>query len=381
MVSAATPLVGMPNIPRFPEPGQSRLFHSIEPKYSSFSGGTINGSLAGRALSALLPEDTSITRGAKEAELYRRISPSVVLIFTKEALGSGSIISADGLVITNFHVVEGYTKVGVILKPKQEGEPIGSAPVIVADVISVDQIADLALLRLENSSGTLPPPVKFGDYSKVNVGDDVNAIGHPTGEMWTYTKGYVSQVRRAYQWKAEDGIAHTADVIQTQTPINPGNSGGPLLDSSGALIGINAFKTEGEGLNFAIGVDEIQAFLGTRGNRIAEVRPEPKAECKARVLFEGRSKDNTASIRQVDTECHGKADATLVVPDDQSQPIYMLVDTTESGRPNGIIFSLHRDGKWNISYWDTTGSGKWNVVGYHPDGELVPTSYGPYRGK
>ena len=117
--------------------------------------------------------------------------------------------------ITNFHVVEGYTKVGVILKPKQEGEPIGTAPVIVADVIKVDQVADLALLRLELSTGTLPPPVKFGDFSKINVGDDVNAIGHPTGEMWTYTKGYVSQVRRAYQWKAEDGIAHTADVIQT----------------------------------------------------------------------------------------------------------------------------------------------------------------------
>jgi S1-C subfamily serine protease len=77
-------------------------------------------------------------------------------------------------------------------------------------------------------------------------------IGHPTGEAWSYTTGVISQYRQNYEWQAEgNSIRHRADIIQTQTPINPGNSGGPLLSDSSNLIGVNSFKSGGEGLNFA----------------------------------------------------------------------------------------------------------------------------------
>src|SRR6516164_7639410 len=87
--------------------------------------------------------------------------------------------------------------------------------------------------------------------------------------VWTYTTGIISQYRQAYEWQAKDDpIKHKADVIQTQTPINPGNSGGPLLSDSGSLIGVNSFKYDGEGLNFAVSVEEVRKFIGRPGNRI-----------------------------------------------------------------------------------------------------------------
>jgi hypothetical protein len=301
----------------------------------------------------------------------------VVIVFTKEGLGSGSFISSDGTILTCYHVVAGYSKVGIIPKPAEEGAKPDPNSALIADVIKTDQVSDLALLKLEQPIANIAAPLSLGDFSKVSVGDDVHAIGHPTGETWTYTKGYVSQIRRAYQWTAEDGLAHTADVIQTQTPINPGNSGGPLLNSTGALIGVNAFKDTGEGLNFAVGSDEILEFTHRHGNRVAKIA-STTPDCKPQVLFEGRNSDNSASIRQTDIQCHGKPDLTLVVPDDQTRPIYILVTTSETDMPDGVILSLHRDGNWNISYWDSKRTGKWDTIGYHPDGKIAPSSFGPY---
>ena len=241
-------------------------------------------------------------RGAKEADVYRRIAPSVVLVETNDAIGSGSVISTDGEIITNWHVVKGYSKVGIVFKPADEGVSVGASRAFVADVLKHDEVADLALLQLKTLPTTMPAAVHFGDFAKVSVGDDVNAIGHPSGETWTFTKGYVSQIRKGFQWHSDDAVMHLADVIQTQTPINPGNSGGPLLDAKGALIGINAFKAEGEGLNFAIGVDEIQQFIARRIDRIAQEETASTSECKPSIIFEGRNAADAASIRQMDTE-------------------------------------------------------------------------------
>ena len=95
----------------------------------------------------------------------------------------------------------------------------------------------------------------------MQVGADVHAIGHPAGEAWTYTKGIVSQIRPGYEWQPKASVKHVADVIQTQTPINPGNSGGPLISDDGRLIGVNSFKKDGEALNFAVSIGEVEKFL------------------------------------------------------------------------------------------------------------------------
>jgi len=71
-------------------------------------------------------------------------------------------------------------------------------------------------------------------------------------------------------------------------------------------------------------------------------------------------------------------DFTYVSPDDQSKPVFVLVTTSETEKPDGIIYSFHRDGVWNISYWDSKRAGNWDTIGYHPDGKFVPSSYGPY---
>ena len=157
---------------------------------------------------------------------------------------------------------------------------------------------------------------------------DVHAIGHPSGEAWTYTTGVISQYRQGYEWKAEDDpIKHKADIIQTQTPINPGNSGGPLLSDSSSLIGVNSFKAGGEGLNFAVSVDEVRKFIARSGNRIRQTSSAPKSdrECKAKEYRNSELKKNDATVVSFDMFCTGKDTGELVTPDDKSQAISLSI--------------------------------------------------------
>lgn len=175
----------------------------------------------GRALARLQADSQAATRGATETRVYQRAAPAVVLVLADEALGSGALISADGKILTNLHVVGDAKEVGVIFKPAIEGAAIGKADVRRAKVLRRDDVADLALIQVaEVPTGVTPLPI--GESSSLQVGADVHAIGHPTGETWTYTRGVVSQIRRAFAWKTEDKILHEATVVQTQTPINPG---------------------------------------------------------------------------------------------------------------------------------------------------------------
>jgi Trypsin-like peptidase domain len=162
-----------------------------------------------------------------------------------------------------------------------------------ADVIKLDVRRDLALLRPVSIPSRRPLDISTEDT--IDVGTDVVAIGHPTGEAWTFTKGIVSAFRPDYEWTGgPNDSKHIATVIQTQTPINPGNSGGPLLTEDGKIVGVNAFGTKGtEGINFAIAAKEILAFLAnirlpsptdpscnreapTNGGRHGSVRSAPK---------------------------------------------------------------------------------------------------------
>jgi serine protease Do len=155
-------------------------------------------------------------------------------------VGSGFILSADGFVMTNAHVVDGADEVIVTLTDKREFK---------ARVIGADKRTDVAVLKIE---ATGLPAVKIGDASKVRVGEWVMAIGSPFGLDSTVTAGIVSAKQR--------DTGDYLPFIQTDVAINPGNSGGPLLNMRGEVIGINSqiYSRSGgfQGISFAIPIDE-----------------------------------------------------------------------------------------------------------------------------
>jgi serine protease Do len=161
----------------------------------------------------------------------------------EKALGSGVIISPEGYILTNNHVVDGATSVVVTLHDKREFK---------ARVIGTDARTDIAVIKIDGGNF---PALTLGDSSKVEVGDIVLAIGNPFGVGQTVTSGIVSATGRGGL-----GIEQVEDFIQTDAPINPGNSGGALVDDEGHLIGINTAILAGnsggnQGIGFAVPIN------------------------------------------------------------------------------------------------------------------------------
>jgi serine protease Do len=160
----------------------------------------------------------------------------------EKSLGSGVIVSPEGYILTNNHVVDGATEVKVTLYDKREFD---------AKIIGTDPKTDVAVLKIDASS---LKPVTLGDSTKVEVGDTALAIGNPFGVGQTVTRGIISATGRGNL-----GIEDYEDFIQTDAPINPGNSGGALINDRGELVGINtAILTHGEGsegIGFAVPVN------------------------------------------------------------------------------------------------------------------------------
>ena len=161
----------------------------------------------------------------------------------EQSLGSGVIVSPEGYILTNNHVVDGATDIRVTLADKRE---------FTARVVGTDPHTDIAVLKV--NAGDLPA-ITLGDSSKVQVGDYALAIGNPFGVGETVTMGIVSAKGRTNL-----GIEDYEDFIQTDAPINPGNSGGALINDRGELVGINtaiiAHGSEGnQGIGFAVPVN------------------------------------------------------------------------------------------------------------------------------
>jgi serine protease Do len=152
------------------------------------------------------------------------------------SLGSGVLVSADGYILTNNHVVEGADGIQVVLADGKE---------YAAKLIGADEPTDVAILRIEASD---LPAIVITDSERVEVGDAVLAIGNPFGVGQTVTVGHVSGLGRGGM-----GIVDYEDFIQTDASINPGNSGGALVDAEGRLIGINTAMLSGTGRNQGIG--------------------------------------------------------------------------------------------------------------------------------
>lgn len=197
------------------------------------------------------------------AKLARDLKPSVVGISVvkqggpafnfpgarspdTEGQGSGVIISADGQVVTNNHVVEGAKEIRVKLQDGRE---------LKARVAGTDANTDLALLRVESDAPL--PAARLGSSKDLAVGDWVMAIGNPFGLAATVTVGVLSGKGRVI------GAGPYDDFLQTDASINPGNSGGPLFNTAGEVVGINtAIVKGGQGIGFAIPIDLAQFVVG-----------------------------------------------------------------------------------------------------------------------
>lgn len=170
------------------------------------------------------------------------------------ATGSGFEIDRAGMVLTNWHVIQGASRVTVGLEHGKTVE---------ASVVGKDPSHDIAVLRIQ-AGGLILHPLALGDSSGARVGDPVLAIGNPFGLARTLTTGVISALGREIE--APDGLTIT-NVLQTDAPINPGNSGGPLLNEAGQVVGINSqIETSGQnggnvGIAFAIPIDTAKKEL------------------------------------------------------------------------------------------------------------------------
>jgi Do/DeqQ family serine protease len=170
----------------------------------------------------------------------------------ERSLGSGVIVDPAGLVVTNYHVIEGASEVKVALSDKRE---------FAADVVLKDQRSDLAVLRIKDAKERFPT-LPFANSDDIQVGDVVLAIGDPFGVGQTVTHGIVSAVART-----DVGISDYQFFIQTDAAINPGNSGGPLVDMSGRMVGLNSaiYSRSGgsQGIGFAIPANMVRVVVAS----------------------------------------------------------------------------------------------------------------------
>ena len=198
------------------------------------------GGGAGAAATAALHDDAPVTKtitttrtvaattngGALSPHaVYDQAKDSVAYITTDTGTGSGFVVSPDGYVVTNNHVIDGANRIRV---------KVGDGKTLDAKLVGADPSTDLALLKVSASN---LKPLPLGDSSAVQVGDPAYAIGNPYGLDRTLTTGVVSALQRQIQ--SPNGFS-IDNVIQTDAAINPGNSGGPLFNAEGQVIGVNS---------------------------------------------------------------------------------------------------------------------------------------------
>jgi putative serine protease PepD len=267
--------------PYFPQPGNDTALFEKPGKPRGRSGivvaaliaGLIGGGAAGAGTFALLDRQggapllsqsapalgTSAAASGTIAAAAAKAMPSTVDIQVNLAQGSGEgsgvILTADGDVLTNNHVVAGST--GTITVTLADGS---EHP---ATVVGTSPSYDLAVIKIQGVSGLTP--ATLGKSATLQVGQQVVAIGSPQGLTGTVTNGIVSAFNRTVTVQSDDGSTVVYNGLQTDAPINPGNSGGPLVNLDGQVVGINsaiatASSTQGQGgsigLGFAIPIDQ-----------------------------------------------------------------------------------------------------------------------------
>jgi serine protease Do len=207
-------------------------------------------------------------------DLFDRVSPSVVYVAATSinpfrlaervtrVVGSGFVVDAKGLILTNSHVAYGRQSIRVSLD---------SGETVPAELIGADPIYDLAVIRITPPPGVTLVVATLGDSDRVRVGDEVYAIGNPLGLDQTLTRGIVSAINRVL---SETPFSDQEPLIQTDTAINPGSSGGPLVDRCGKVVGIaTAIVAEAHSIGFAIPINLAKSALPSLATQGRVIRP------------------------------------------------------------------------------------------------------------
>jgi S1-C subfamily serine protease len=213
-----------------------------------------SGSAYSEATPAGISDPASASDEQNNIEIYRTLSPGVVNVHStsyardffgfvepQEGTGSGSVIDQEGNILTNYHVIEGATKLAV---------SFGGQKNYAAQLVGGDPDTDLAVIKLIEKPKEPLTIIALGDSDKLEVGQKVLAIGNPFGLDRTLTTGVISGLQRPI--RARNGRP-IEGAIQTDASINPGNSGGPLLDSHGRMIGINSQILSPSGASAGVG--------------------------------------------------------------------------------------------------------------------------------
>ncbi len=188
-------------------------------------------------------------------ELVGLLGEGVVQVRTPGGLGSGFFLSEDGYLITNFHVIEGETRISIEVYQLKDGQ-LDRRSYRDIRIVAMNKFADMALLKVEDAGAPKFQRVLLGDTDALAQGERVFAIGSPLGLERTVTEGILSTKTRPMGGDL---------YLQTTAQINPGNSGGPLFNLRGEVIGVTNMKlTFGEGLGFAIPVEQVKFFLKHR---------------------------------------------------------------------------------------------------------------------
>jgi len=324
---------------------------------------------------------SSKTRGVKEVRIFEDSAPSVVYIKNPSGHGTGVLISDDGLVFTNSHVVGDSKKVAVYFMPKNSGK-YTDKEYMAGMVVNNNKEVDLALIKLlKTPAGVKPLPL--ANASTIKIGQDVHAIGHPgLGAQWTYTRGYIGQILNNYEWQyPDDEIKRKAQmVIQSQTPIMGGNSGGPLLNDAGEVIGVNSFDNDFDGANYSVSVKDLKLFLNEKFT--IPKMPSKTAETKEASDYMNA---NVIRVARNDYDDDGELDTyffldrdnsgiweIVVIEFGNSDEMIVIKDWDENGNWNEKIINTNNNPKLDFYIFDHDGDGEADYFGYddNDDGEI-----------
>jgi len=269
----------------------------------------------------------------------------------QSSLGSGVIVSPDGIVVTNTHVIKigGRAEIRLVLADKREFD---------AKVISQDEKTDIAVLRIQGGDGNFPY-LQFENSDELEVGDQVLAIGNPFGVGQTVTGGIVSGLSRTEVTKSDAQV-----FIQTDAAINPGNSGGALVDMAGRLVGINTaiFSRSGgsHGIGFAIPSNLVRVYVDSAvaGRKVERPWLGARLEAVTRDIADALKLERAtgAAVMRVHAASPA-ADARLEAGD-----VIVAVDGQEGADPRAVQYRLTTRGVGNHARLDVLRKGKPIVV-------------------